>query len=204
MPTDLPAAPPHSAAIYGQHQPDVAKSHTINKPRHEKKPTPPKQALEPEEEPPCFIADRRYPDNPPKARLWSLEVCREVMTIWVYTKEEEQTPEVMDVVENLLFDKTTGEFDTTAGAWLSDANRRYHVTSKVRVWLWKAFRHYGYYVYATNDLEGRKLIYTDYAPTTTPQDLPSWFPLIDIGNLGPQPVFEGFHDRQAWIDSQLE
>jgi hypothetical protein len=55
------------------------------------------------------------------------------MTIWAYTKEEEQTSEVMDVVEDLLFDKTTGEFDMTAGAWLSDANRRYHVTRKVRV-----------------------------------------------------------------------
>jgi hypothetical protein len=88
-------------------------------------------------------------------------------------KEEEQTPKVMDVVEDFLFDKTTGEFDTTAGAWLSDANRRYHVTRKVRVWLWKAFRHYGYYAYATNGLRGRKLIYIDYAPTTTPQDLPS-------------------------------
>jgi hypothetical protein len=110
----------------------------------------------------------------------------------------------MDVVEDFLFDKTTGEFDATAGVWLSDANRRYHVTRKVRVWLWKAFRNYGYYAYTTNDLGGRKLIYIDYAPTTTHQDLPSWFLLKDIGNLGPQPVFEGFHDKQVWIDSQLE
>jgi hypothetical protein len=45
MPTGLPAAPPHSAVICGQHQTDVEESHTMNKLRHEKAPTPSKQPL---------------------------------------------------------------------------------------------------------------------------------------------------------------
>ncbi|KAF2830224.1 hypothetical protein CC86DRAFT_403527 [Ophiobolus disseminans] len=124
--------------------------------------------------PPQTAADRRFPPNIPKERLWAIEACRQAMSAWVIKRFEAQTQDAINVAEQLVFDMTTGE-------WTSEANKRYYMA--------KAIHHYGYSVYDWGiGLGSRKAIKVCYAPSATLQPLPDWLLLGDI---------EGFPDQLA-------